>query len=135
MATIFPLKQGETRTSHGPIPHPLILRLKLEMLMNFTIGTMKPLPSVLNSMHHQKRVPGLSKTVIHGIMKLSILPDANVIVRKENGAIPSLKLTVLILKLPGIKCAQVFLKLNNSIMLINLQMQTQKWCFKQQTLC
>ena len=23
MATTFPLKQGETRTSHGPIPHPL----------------------------------------------------------------------------------------------------------------
>ena len=90
-----------------------------------------PLPIVLKSMHHHKRVPGLSKTVSHGIMKLSILPGANVIVRKENGAIPSVKLTVLILKLPGIKCAQVFLKLNNSIMLINLQMQTQKWCFKQ----
>ena len=24
VATIFSLKQGETRTSHGPIPHPLI---------------------------------------------------------------------------------------------------------------
>ena len=23
VATIFSLKQGETRTSHGPIPHPL----------------------------------------------------------------------------------------------------------------
>ena len=26
VATIFSLKQGETRTSHGPIPHPLISR-------------------------------------------------------------------------------------------------------------
>ena len=25
VATIFSLKQGETRTSHGPIPHPLTL--------------------------------------------------------------------------------------------------------------
>ena len=24
VATTFSLKQGETRTSHGPIPHPLI---------------------------------------------------------------------------------------------------------------
>ena len=27
MATTFSLKQGETRTSHGPIPHPLISRI------------------------------------------------------------------------------------------------------------
>ena len=26
LVTPFPLKQGETRTSHGPIPHPLRLR-------------------------------------------------------------------------------------------------------------
>ena len=26
VATTFSLKQGETRTSHGPIPHPLIFR-------------------------------------------------------------------------------------------------------------
>ena len=25
VATTFSLKQGETRTSHGPIPHPLIV--------------------------------------------------------------------------------------------------------------
>ena len=25
VATTFSLKQGETRTSHGPIPHPLML--------------------------------------------------------------------------------------------------------------
>ena len=25
VATTFSLKQGETRTSHGPIPHPLIM--------------------------------------------------------------------------------------------------------------
>ena len=27
VATTFSLKQGETRTSHGPIPHPLMFRL------------------------------------------------------------------------------------------------------------
>ena len=27
VATTFSLKQGETRTSHGPIPHPLKFRL------------------------------------------------------------------------------------------------------------
>ena len=26
VATTFSLKQGETRTSHGPIPHPLMLQ-------------------------------------------------------------------------------------------------------------
>ena len=28
VATTFSLKQGETRTSHGPIPHPLNSRLQ-----------------------------------------------------------------------------------------------------------
>ena len=28
VATTFSLKQGETRTSHGPIPHPLISQIR-----------------------------------------------------------------------------------------------------------
>ena len=28
VATIFSLKQGETRTSHGPIPHPLMSKVR-----------------------------------------------------------------------------------------------------------
>ena len=28
VTTTFSLKQGETRTSHGPIPHPLRFRMK-----------------------------------------------------------------------------------------------------------
>ena len=32
MATSFSLKQGETRTSHGPIPHPLIMQPSLGTL-------------------------------------------------------------------------------------------------------
>ena len=69
---------SQTLTDHLNLVH-----LKLEMLMNFTNGTMKPLPIVLKSMHHQKRLPGQSKTVSHGIMKLSILPGANVIVQER----------------------------------------------------
>ena len=30
-ATSFSLKQGETRTSHGPIPHPLIIRIRFDL--------------------------------------------------------------------------------------------------------
>ena len=33
VATTFSIKQGETRTSHGPIPHPLIL---LQLLLKFS---------------------------------------------------------------------------------------------------
>ena len=34
MTTTFSLKQGETRTSHGPIPHPLKMqKFKLENLI------------------------------------------------------------------------------------------------------
>ena len=29
VATTFSLKQGETRTNHGPIPHPLTLPMKV----------------------------------------------------------------------------------------------------------
>ena len=29
VATIFSLKQGETRTSHGPIPHPFIVTARI----------------------------------------------------------------------------------------------------------
>ena len=32
VATTFSLKQGETRTSHGPIPHPLFILLLLKKL-------------------------------------------------------------------------------------------------------
>ena len=32
VATTFSLKQGETRTSHGPIPHPL----KTEIVFNYS---------------------------------------------------------------------------------------------------
>ena len=37
VATTFSLKQGETRTSHGPIPHPLNLNAISEFLGQFTI--------------------------------------------------------------------------------------------------
>ena len=31
VASTFSLKQGETRTSHGPIPHPLSLPLRVNL--------------------------------------------------------------------------------------------------------
>ena len=39
VATTFSLKQGETRTSHGPIPHPL--RTNWIILINHFLGTGK----------------------------------------------------------------------------------------------
>ena len=36
VATTFSLKQGETRTSHGPIPHPLTTPSCLSVQPHFT---------------------------------------------------------------------------------------------------
>ena len=36
VATIFSLKQGETRTSHGPILHPLIYDISMTMMLKKT---------------------------------------------------------------------------------------------------
>ena len=37
VATIFFLKQGETRTNHGPIPHPLSATCLVEFVGNASI--------------------------------------------------------------------------------------------------
>ena len=37
VATTFSLKQGETRTSHGPIPHPLSEVSEMKAPNNYTI--------------------------------------------------------------------------------------------------
>ena len=41
VATTFSLKQGETRTSHGPIPHPLtcLLLSEIDLKLKFLIST------------------------------------------------------------------------------------------------
>ena len=38
MATTFSLKQGETRTKHGPIPHPLLRTIALTSRADVVIG-------------------------------------------------------------------------------------------------